>query len=135
MQPLARETEVLLLCASQRLSESAAARVGELCRAERFRWGGMYRAAVCHQIAGLVLPNLLKIDAAARRMPPAIAERWKRQRIRNMLVKKNQARVIREIVEFFAKRPGPTRPIDLILSPEVMNQHPGRLMSFRHGRL
>jgi len=51
-----------------------------------------------------VLSNLLKIDAAARRMPPALAEHWKRQRIRNILVKKNQARRIREIVEFFAQR-------------------------------
>jgi hypothetical protein len=97
------ESEVLLLCARQRLPEPSAARVSELCRGAKFGWNRLCRAAVRHQIAALVLTNLQRCGAAAC-MPSALAEQWKLIRARNILLKKNQVLTIRKLVDFFAHR-------------------------------
>ncbi len=97
------ESEVLLLCACQRMAEDRAGRVAGLCGGEGFCWDGLFQAAVSHQIAPLVLTNLERAGAVAR-MPSAVAGRWKNLRTRNILAKKKQVRIVRQVVEFLARR-------------------------------
>jgi Uncharacterised nucleotidyltransferase len=104
MPNMAPETEVLLLCARQRMPESCAHRLLKLCGMEKFRWDLLCQAAVSYQIPSLVLTNLLKNGQVAERIPPAIGKHWRNIKIRNILAKKNQARMVGQIVKFFADR-------------------------------
>jgi hypothetical protein len=98
------ETEVLLLCANQRMTSRSVERVGALCRAADFSWAALSGASSYHRIGALVLTNLLKIDGLAERMTPAIRERWKQLRARNILTKKNREKTLGQVVDFFAAR-------------------------------
>src|SRR5262245_10433791 len=100
MRRRSAESDVLLLCARQRLGECCARRVTGLCGREDFRWPALFRAAVAHDVAALGLANLQKLDIAGR-MPPALLERWKAFQVRAILTKKTRARTIGELVEFF----------------------------------
>jgi Uncharacterised nucleotidyltransferase len=100
----APELEVLRLTASQRFAPALSDRVAELCEDPGFRWGALLQAAILHEIAPLVLTNLTKIPRAIESAPPRIVERWTNQKLRNMLMKKQQARVAGQIIEFFHAR-------------------------------
>ncbi len=98
------ESEVLLLCARQHMTGSGADRILQLCRAEGFQWPRLLQTSVSHQVAPLVFTNLLQIAGVASLLPPAISKRWQNVKTRNILAKKNQARIVRQILEFFTSR-------------------------------
>jgi hypothetical protein len=104
MRQRSAESEVLLLCARQHVTESAAERVARLCGTDSFRWPALFRATVEHQIACLVLTNLHKIDGVGPLLPKAVGRQWKSFQIRSILGRKNRERTIGQVVEFLRGR-------------------------------
>ena len=96
------ETEVLLHCARQRITELGASRVAELCANQDFRWQGLHRMAKSQRIAPLVWTHLSRI--AGDRVPTQLGEQWKAANMRNMLVTEHRARIMQRIFEFLGSR-------------------------------